>query len=411
MPQSATPLPRRARPGARWRKLARVIHLWLGLTAGALFALAGLTGGLIAFGDDIDAWLNRDVRIVAAPPGTTPFWRPLGELYDVARQAMPTGGMPVYLDLPRGPHRAAALIVERMTAASDRMLDASDMPMDVDAIYVDPYRARALGTQVLSRAGHKLAAPLMSILVDLHWRLMLGGVGALVMGISALLLLAAPATGLALWWPRRGKWQAAFRVKRGAGSVRLVYDIHKLAGLAALPVLLVVLFTGACLNLPDQARAVVGLFSPADGWPEGIRSTEGAGTPIGLEAAVAAADALFPDGALMGVSLPEGPSGSYGVRKRAPDEVTRSYPHRQAWVDQYTGRVLVVNDPRRYAAGQRFMEWQYPLHSGEVFGLPGQVVVAVAGVLCPVLYATGLLRWLQKRAARQRAAAHQRARP
>lgn len=57
-----------ARPSLR--VLVRRVHLWLGLTIGALFAFAGLTGSLLVFYPEIDAALSPALR--AVPAGARP---------------------------------------------------------------------------------------------------------------------------------------------------------------------------------------------------------------------------------------------------------------------------------------------------------------------------------------------------
>jgi len=39
------------------------------------------------------------------------------------------------------------------------------------------------------------------------------------------------------------------------------------------------------------------------------------------------------------------------------------------------------------------------LHSGRAFGWTGRILVFLTGLACPVLFVTGLIRWLQKRKA------------
>jgi uncharacterized iron-regulated membrane protein len=46
-----------------------------------------------------------------------------------------------------------------------------------------------------------------------------------------------------------------------------------------------------------------------------------------------------------------------------------------------------------------FMQWQWPLHSGQAFGWTGRILVFITGLICPVLLVTGVIRWLQKRKA------------
>lgn len=99
--------------------------------------------------------------------------------------------------------------------------------------------------------------------------------------------------------------------------------------------------------------------------------------------------------------LPIGPDGVYDIGKRAPDEVGNR-PYRHVWIDQYSGAVRYVQDPHRGTAGDKFVEWQFPLHTGEAFGLPGRILGCIAGLVPTVLYVTGFIRWRQKARAKRR---------
>ena len=41
-----------------WRRYVRMLHLYLGLCLGAVFALLGLTGSFLVFYPEMDRWLN-----------------------------------------------------------------------------------------------------------------------------------------------------------------------------------------------------------------------------------------------------------------------------------------------------------------------------------------------------------------
>ncbi|MBM4259546.1 MAG: PepSY domain-containing protein [Deltaproteobacteria bacterium] len=45
-------------------------------------------------------------------------------------------------------------------------------------------------------------------------------------------------------------------------------------------------------------------------------------------------------------------------------------------------------DTQSGTAGDIFLQWMLPLHSGDAFGLPGRLLVCLDGLLCPVLYLT-----------------------
>jgi len=95
-----------------------------------------------------------------------------------------------------------------------------------------------------------------------------------------------------------------------------------------------------------------------------------------------------------------GETGVYRVSLINVPELSRFWSERQVTVDQYNGTILKVQDPgTRSTAGQTFVEWQWPLHSGRAFGWTGRILVFLTGLACPVLFVTGLIRWLQKRKA------------
>ena len=68
-------------------------------------------------------------------------------------------------------------------------------------------------------------------------------------------------------------------------------------------------------------------------------------------------------------------------------------------IDQYSGRTLHVEARRDFSAGERFLEWLLPLHSGEAFGLSGHAMIFLTGLAPTLLYVTGFLRWRQRRSA------------
>jgi uncharacterized iron-regulated membrane protein len=74
---------------------------------------------------------------------------------------------------------------------------------------------------------------------------------------------------------------------------------------------------------------------------------------------------------------------------------------KQIVVDQYSGRILYVAEPLAGKAGDVFLLWQWPLHSGQVLRMPGRILVLLSGIVCAVLFITGVIRWLQKRRAKK----------
>ncbi len=79
-------------------------------------------------------------------------------------------------------------------------------------------------------------------------------------------------------------------------------------------------------------------------------------------------------------------------------------------IDQYSGKVLQRYTPINATAGDNFLGWLFPLHTGHAFGLPGRILILALGFVPTVLYVTGLIRWLQKRRAKKSALSTRRGR-
>lgn len=73
--------------------------------------------------------------------------------------------------------------------------------------------------------------------------------GGLVLGVFGLLLLYLSLTGVWLWFPRPGKWRGSMRVRWKRGRFARDTDLHNVAGMIAIPFLLVWAITGAGLRV------------------------------------------------------------------------------------------------------------------------------------------------------------------
>ncbi|HXZ14792.1 MAG TPA: PepSY-associated TM helix domain-containing protein, partial [Roseiarcus sp.] len=243
--------------------------------------------------------------------------------------------------------------------------------------------------------------PFIEILLAFHSTLLLGANNAYIVGSLGILLFFSVLLGLYLWWPRNGDWRLGLKVKWGASRERVVYDLHRSVGIYGAAILLIMLFTGAAMIFKPATRAVTTLFSPVRPDADFGRSKPILDrSPIGVDAAVAAANAVFPDGRLHWVLLPSTPNGVYVVGKQSDGEPNRSKTYRNVGVDQYSGEILHVQDRAAFTAGERFLEWLFPLHSGEAFGQFGRPITLLTGIIPLALYVTGFLRWRQRRRGR-----------
>ncbi|KQV44996.1 hypothetical protein ASC93_00075 [Massilia sp. Root335] len=377
---------------ATLRTWFRRLHLAVALVFGCVFGLSGLTGCALAWMHELDAMLNPALFHAAPAPGPL---APAAVKRIVDRLAAdPAYGRPSQLMLPaRGGEVAVAWY--RLPPAAGRgpfTLDRSRQVM------VDPASLAVTGERVWGQAG--LSRPLlMPTLFHLHRYLLAGDAGKTVVAVSGLALLFTSVAGFVLWWPRArlAAWRKAFSVAYRGSWPRLNYSFHRAAGAVVAPVLAMLGFSGCLFNQPQWITPVVASVAAVSAQDKPKR---GAAGDVGVARAAQAASALFPAARVARIGLPATPGLPYEIRLRQPGEVRRGDGNTRVTVDAATGRVLRVRDPLHAPAGDAFIDWQFPLHTGEAFGTFGRVVISIAGLAPLAFLVTGLAIWRQRRKAR-----------
>jgi uncharacterized iron-regulated membrane protein len=372
---AGAPRPRRARA---WLKLW---HRWFGLAAGLWLLPLALTGSAIVFYEELDRWLNPDLRMIETPLTGRPQ---VGRATAAAQAALP-GFAPRFVDLPDDPHGTIVMI---------GTLPGTDGTRQPIQAFADPRDGRLLGW----RTSGVLAFDrrhLMDTLYSLHMDLMLGETMAWFLGLVALLWILdhAPAAMLAI--PRLSRWRTAFKVQ--GRNLRLLFDLHRAPGTWLFPVTLTLAISGVSLAWHEEVRAVLGAVTPIshrlhEDWP-----AAGVENDIGIDRAIERA----PGSVRSVVVLSR--QGAYAVRsadRRDFDDMARLW----TYVRMADGAIVGARHDNGQGVGDVVLALQYPLHSGKAFGLAGRLAIVVAGLGVATLCATGLFlflrRAMQKRTAR-----------
>ncbi len=93
--------------------------------------------------------------------------------------------------------------------------------------------------------------------------------------------------------------------------------------------------------------------------------------------------------------LPLNPKGIYVVDLRLPEETSETV-HSYVLIEQYSGQVLHKVDFRTDSPGYRAVRFNRSIHTGDILGTAGHVIVAVSSLLLVVMVITGLVIWLRK---------------
>jgi len=231
---------------------------------------------------------------------------------------------------------------------------------------------------------------------DLHVSLLLGRSGAVamaVLGIAAMVMIFA---GLVLWWRSGRTARSRFRIDRKGSGERKLYDAHRLLGVGSAALLVVSIAAATAINLPEQVRSILTVFSPVEEMPA-PRSGEADGRErLPLDAVIARARASLPQAHVRWIQMPGAQADPFVVRIWQPGEPSYRFPKSYLWLDQYDGRVLAVHHGPQGTGTDRILDWLYPLHSGQAFGLAGRAVVALLGLVPAILFVTGTIRWRRK---------------
>jgi uncharacterized iron-regulated membrane protein len=377
------------------RKVFVWLHRYVGLAMAGFLAVAGLTGSVIAFSQEIDAWLNPGLYRIGS--AGTPL--PLAELAKRVEQSDP--GIRVHRIEPGLGLRQSALltVVPRHNNGAQ---------LSYDQVFADPVTGAVLGKRLWGAV--RLDRPhLVPFLYKLHYDLQIADPwGMWLMGAIACLWTVDCFIGFYLSLPRGrrllARWQRAWRIKPGAELFRTSFDLHRAGGLWLWLVLLMLAVSSVSLNLRTEIfTPIVSAFSPLTPSIFDLRVPDEVDRAPGLSfddiAARANEEAQRLGWAMDLASINYVTAYDiYAVRFDAETFWTGGF--RFLYLDGGDGRLLdryVLGDG---TAGDVFTVAQFALHSGRIAGLGGRIAICIAGIAVTALSVTGVIIWWLKRSRR-----------
>lgn len=228
------------------------------------------------------------------------------------------------------------------------------------------------------------------MLTPLHTSLLAGATGKWLIVISALVLITNVVFGLKLAWPRAGQWKQALTLRKQRNAAARFYGIHRTVGLWIAIPLLIVAAAGIALQFDDDIEDAFGLAHPLP-----------VSAPSGMEVAPARAMdialARFPGSMLTALTMPTAGHAWYCVRVKAPGEISRVFGTTTVFVSTANGAVLQEYPAKSASLGRSLYDSIYPLHTGEIGGLAGRVLLLSIGIGWVVIGVYGLRLWVLRR--------------
>ncbi|HUB63696.1 MAG TPA: PepSY-associated TM helix domain-containing protein, partial [Methylocella sp.] len=382
---------------------------WAGLLMTVFLIVVGLTGSLLAFKTDLERLICP--RIYAAPRPSVP---PLdfATLAERAEALVPQGQV-ITVALEE-PDQALVVFEPREDPATGK-----PYKLDFVQMFVDPWTGEELGRRRPGDLSQGLIN-LMPFIWDLHLSLALGGWGAWVLGIVALVwtldcfigfYLTLPVSSGAFW----RRWKPAWLVKRKAGAYRLNFDLHRAGGLWFWVILFIFAWSSVMLNLRPVYDWVTGaVFDYQQYTPPAAHDTVMSPHPPRLDfrTALSTGERLMAEQAAKHGFSVERPimfyrmNGVYSYFVKSSRDIRDKLGLTYINFDADTGALISLELPVGEHSGNTISAWLYGLHMGDVFGLPYRIFVCALGLVITMLSVTGIYIWWKKRRARQFSKAH-----
>lgn len=355
-------------PRKLWlRKALFQIHLWSGLLAGLILIIVGFTGSLLVFYEELTEYTNHHIMIVQPPPNGTKV--PIETIERSVKEAYPS----------------YRLLNLRIPTAANQAYEARMLVRGKSAFwaYIDPYTGQVIG----DRDGD---SSWLWWIFMLHINLQLGNNGLIFNGIAALLLCMLSLSGIIIWWPGRSQIKDGFIIKWRANWKRLNWDLHKVTGIFMMLMLLGLGATGAYFSFPEPlAKLVYAITLSAKPLEAPVSEITDKAADLSLNSMVKAADEALPQDQIDYIYFPMTPEAAYVVSKKP----THGFGNSQIYLDQYSGKMLRVDDVRQISWGRWLLNLAVPIHFGTFGGLLTRIIWVIVGLALPMLFVTGFLMW------------------
>ncbi|WP_343612774.1 sulfite reductase flavoprotein subunit alpha [Novosphingobium sp.] len=357
------------------------IHWFLGITAGLVLAVMGVTGATISFENEIMAALSPGVVTVSNPgkPALSP------DALVASASAQHDGLRVNALILSADPRRAAEVFFDPPKGKKGRG----------DYGYIDPYSGKLLG--------HARGEETFRFLRSLHrWMALPGdgnGIGRTITGIAALSLIYFALSGLYLRWPRRVlDWRSWFVLDLRMSGRNLYRALHAVIGGWVLVFYLLSALTGLWWSYDWYRQSVV--YALTGKAAEQERGEKDGKEPKGPPPVLAPAWASFQQASggrfeTVRITIPRGDK-PIDFRALVPaarhDRMTDNYR-----IDAQSGEVVKTDLYAKRKLGAVITTSVYELHRGAFFGLIGRIIMMITSLTMPLFFVTGLLLYFARR--------------
>lgn len=399
----------------RVRQALVLVHRWCGLAMAGFLLLAGLTGSLLAWFDELEGLISPQLHLAKPPSDNAKTLDPLVLREKVLARYPGTDVQGTWLSVKPG--RSLWFFLEaRPDPVTGRVAELVN-----DQVFLNPYTGELQGERKVGDISQG-ARNLMVFVYRLHYSLALDGVGTILFGIVALVWTLDCFVGAYLTFPIRSRgaqpkrpwlarWQTAWKVRWRSGSYKLNFDLHRAAGLWLWVMLFLLAWSSVAFNLPQVYRPTMRALLPSQPDMDDIPklSTPQVTPRVGwIEARDIGRALMAKQAALRGFSVVREDWLSYDPTRavyrysvRSSLDLRERSGETTVMFNADTRKLEALWLPTGAASGDTVGTWLTSLHMAAVWGVPFKMFVCFLGFAVALFSVTGVIIWLKKRAARR----------
>ena len=367
------------------------LHLWLGLISGIVVLISMLGATVFVWEEELTAWYYGDI-MYTDEVGTAIL--PTSTLYASVHEAYPDKEF-TFVQISRDPHKNYAF--RSFKSAKEKGWTWASGIEHYITVFVNPYTGEVVGQIDKKKDWITLSR-------FLHQYLLLKrGVGDLIVGIAALIMIILSLTGLYLWFPKTKKAiRQRLTIKWKAKFKRVNWDVHSVGGFYTY--LFLILF------------ATTGLTWTFDWWTDGIYWLMGSQRdelfqrpeapqiadqtkPEAIDIAYSDATQRQPGWTKIYFNVPS------KKREKGTISVGLMYPDVDSWWETKdyfyyhpeTGAIhhTLTHDEKKLA--EKWRHSNYAIHVGNIYGWPTKVIASICALFFATLPISGFLIWWGRR--------------
>lgn len=353
-----------------FRKVIFWIHLCCGVTGGIVIFTMCVTGALLAFEKNIIENVEHDQRFIAAGEHRLSVREILGRVVEAKPETKPSN-----------------ITVQADPAAAVLVALGRD-----GQVFVDPY------TGTITGEGNRGVRGFFRTVTDLHRYIALSGdgrpVGKAITGACNLMFLFLAMSGFYIWMPRRFSWQHLRRViwfRGGLAAKARDFNWHNTIGFWSSGVLIVLTVTAAVISYQWAGNLVYTLTGNEvprqQQQPPAAPTDQPFMLPENLNELWAAAATQTDAWRSIALRLPVAKEAVFTIDEGKSLNI---FGRSTLTLDAATATVAKWEPYEQRNQVQQIRSWMRFMHTGESFGIIGQIVGFIACLGGAFLVFTGL---------------------